>query len=631
MNKTTSEENGEVKRTINKQDAPTYSYENSFASYYPNSTSPSVASQPLPGQPPLPPMPPPPGALPPLPHVFPAMPQVSQIQSWAHPPWQWIAPQATALAPQTPRDITSTSTRGNYTRRDRFNHNRNNVYPQRGNFHRKNRRPRFDQPHAFDPTAYFGQTLTGGISIDWQRTGFPATQADALNHMSIAIANQAASGTNVEKQEGDQDIKIVSEVGVKKTKQRKPMSQNYPSRPWNLEDAQSALKVENEYNKTVRAQSLIIKFPDPDLNKDIVREFHSGIQNIHFQSPSGPRYCFIQMAEDVNIDEAIKELEKIPFGVGHLKVEKKSLRDEDYPSPEEIDPYTLYVGNLPESVNVNEVKSKFPTASRVDVGYAQKMRNTRYAFIRYTSVEESIAAYKKAHDLMWDTRSIIVRFRRQRGNTCLPGESKNNAKKVKEEPNDANVKKEVAATCNGDQKSNQENNKNDDEEQKIQSMPVNRTENSSALANDSRFNVENPPTSVKSTETSQQPQQQPWTSPSPQLPSAAEGSPAPPINNTEETVMITTIKEEPEDYDEMEMSYMPMDDDDDDDDEPDELDESNDEIDDNDNEADEGDDQEGSIDSNVQNRRNDERNSDTPDHLDQMFNELENIVGDIEL
>lgn len=44
---------------------------------------------------------------------------------------------------------------------------------------------------------------------------------------------------------------------------------------------------------------------------------------------------------------------------------------------------------------------------------------------------------------MWDTRSIIVRFRRQRGNTCLPGEPKPNIKKVKEEPNNvAQVKKE---------------------------------------------------------------------------------------------------------------------------------------------------------------------------------------------
>lgn len=33
---------------------------------------------------------------------------------------------------------------------------------------------------------------------------------------------------------------------------------------------------------------------------------------------------------------------------------------------------------------------------------------------------------------MWDTRSIIVRFRRQRGNTNLPGEQKN-LKKVRDE------------------------------------------------------------------------------------------------------------------------------------------------------------------------------------------------------
>ena len=155
------------------------------------------------------------------------------------------------------------------------------------------------------------------------------------------------------------------------------MSQSYPSRPWNREDAEKALTVENEYTRSVKAKSLIIKFPDPDLNKDIVRKFHPGIQNIHFQSPSGPRFCFVQMGEDVDIEQAIKDLQNIPFGVGHLKVERKSLREEDAPKPEEIDPYTLYIGNLPESVNVNEVKSKFPLASRVDVGYAQKMRNTR--------------------------------------------------------------------------------------------------------------------------------------------------------------------------------------------------------------------------------------------------------------
>ncbi|KAH0568257.1 uncharacterized protein LOC123268660 isoform X1 [Cotesia glomerata] len=632
MSKTINNENGEAKNGMNKQDT-TYGYETSYSSYYPSSNSPSTANQPLPGQPPLPPMPPPPGALPPLPHVFSPMPQVTQIQSWAPAPaWQWITPQATALAAQTSRDITN-STRGNYTRRDRFTHNRNNVYPPRGNFHRKNRRPRFDQtPTPFDPTtAYFGQSLAAGnISIDWQR-GFAAAHNDAqnlVNHMAMSMSNQS-SGVN-DRQDGDQDVKIVSELPVKKGKQRKPMSQNYPSRPWNREDAQSALKVENEYNKTVRAQSLIIKFPDPDLNKDIVREFHTGIQNIHFQSPSGPRYCFIQMAENVNIDEAIKELEKIPFGVGHLKVERKSLRDEDFPMPEEIDPYTLYVGNLPESVNVNEVKSKFPTATRVDVGYAQKMRNTRYAFIRYTSVEESIAAYKQAHDLMWDTRSIIVRFRRQRGNTCLPGEPKSNTKKVKEEPNNVNVKTEQSSCTNNQTSKNNHNNKTSEDIQQTIGTVSSRSESNNTTKNiDVRFSSDNSPITVIPTEISQQ--KQPWTEKSPLLPPAAEAPPPPPENESE-SILITTIKEEPEDFDEMEIPYVPMDDgeddDDDDDDEPDQLDDSNDEME--DGQQDDLEEQTDYYESEIQNKQNSGR-AEQPDHLDRMFNELENIVGDIEL
>ncbi|KAK0085157.1 hypothetical protein PV325_005696 [Microctonus aethiopoides] len=638
MNRTTADDNVNAKRTLNKQEA-TYGYENTYSTYYSNSSSPSTNNQPLPGQPPLPPMPPPPGALPPLPHVFSAVPQVAQIQTWTHatPTWQWIAPQATALPTQPARDVmVNNAGRGNFSRRDRFPHNRNNVYSPRGSFHRKNRRPRFDQTHVqFDPSAYFGQSLTG-MNIDWQRTGFTTGLNDShVNHMAIPISNQLPSSGNTERQEGgDADVKIVSEVAIKKTKQRKPMSQNYPSRPWNRDDAQSALKVENEYNKTVRAQSLIIKFPDPDLNKDIVREFHQGIQNIHFQSPSGPRYCFIQMSEDVNIDEAIKELEKIPFGVGHLKVERKSLRDEDYPMPEEIDPYTLYVGNLPESVNVNEVKSKFPTATRVDVGYAQKMRNTRYAFIRYTSVEESIAAYKKAHDLMWDTRSIIVRFRRQRGNTCLPGEPKNNPKKVKNELDDNGVKNE-RAECNGGQRPRQDGEVKDKTADNHQqsNTTTNQHENNANLEQKSRSPSEHPTVSTSSVETSQQPTQL-WTSQSSELPSPTDTllQPPPSVNDSEETVIITTIKEEPDDYDEMEMPYMRMigdDDDDDDDDEPDELDASNDEMDDNDIEPDDRE-HENSLELRMKSKRDEETSCNAPDHLDQMFNALDNIVDEIE-
>lgn len=151
------------------------------------------------------------------------------------------------------------------------------------------------------------------------------------------------------------------------------MSQNYPSKPWNKEDAEKALRVENEYT-TVKSRELKIEFPDPDINPDIVKLFHPNIQSIHFQNPSKPRYCFIKMAKNVDIDDAIKELEKVQFGGGNLKVKRKSKDDNSM--PEDINPYILYIGNLPESLNKNELKSKFPTAALIE-HYPEKMRNTR--------------------------------------------------------------------------------------------------------------------------------------------------------------------------------------------------------------------------------------------------------------
>jgi len=63
--------------------------------------------------------------------------------------------------------------------------------------------------------------------------------------------------------------------------------------------------------------------------------------------------------------------------------------------------------------------------------------------MRYNSVDDAIADYKKAYGLMWDTRSIIVKFRRKEGNAYLPEELKPDVKKVKEETsNVAQVEKE---------------------------------------------------------------------------------------------------------------------------------------------------------------------------------------------
>ena len=697
--KRVSEKDNEAKQTFVKQESINFGYDaSSYANYSSSSSSPSTVAQPLPGQPPLPPMPPPPSGVPPPPHVFGPVPsQVAPIQAWAHPhaPWQWITSQTSPLPPPTPREITNTfqremPLRGNYVRRERFSHsNRSNMYVQRNNFQRKNRRlARFGQSQGqFDQAAYFaGATLTGSLGLaEWQRNNYTATANDAIiNHMTVPLPNHPippippgiVTSRHSEETE-DRDVKT-KEVIVKKNKPRKPMSQSYPSRPWNREDAERALKTENEYNKKnkINAQSLIIKFPDPDLNKDIVRLFHPGIQNIHFQSPSGPRYCFIQMAENVNIDEAIKDLEKIQFGVGNLKVERKSLRDEDNPMPEEIDPYTLYIGNLPESVNVNEVKSKFPTA-RVDVGYAQKMRNTRYAFIRYNSVDEAISAYKQAHDLMWDTRSIIVRFRRQRGNACLPGEPKPNVKKVKEESsNAAQVKKEQsmnhiefkpnvkklkeegnnANQMTKDDKINHADKSSTNQDANSVEARLQENDNSKKAQNKSILQVQEQnanshssvlPISITSAKTAQEQQQQPWTSQSPQIPSASEASPPCPtkVNAVEETVMLSEIKEEPLDYEEMDMQSDDDDDDDNVDDDDDNVDDDDDDdekpdVTDNDEDSDVTDNDEDNNDEDFEENKNidDDGNiifSDKPretlqddeDNLNQMFSKLENTTS----
>lgn len=79
-------------------------------------------------------------------------------------------------------------------------------------------------------------------------------------------------------------------------KKKKPLSQNIPARrDWLLDDAEKALNIEKEYNKRYKNQSLIIKFPDLELNKEIVSRYHPAIENVHFQQPSTARFCFVTL------------------------------------------------------------------------------------------------------------------------------------------------------------------------------------------------------------------------------------------------------------------------------------------------------------------------------------------------
>lgn len=101
--------------------------------------------------------------------------------------------------------------------------------------------------------------------------------------------------------------------------------------------------------------------------------------------------------------------------------------------------------------------------------------------MRYNSVDDAIADYKKAYGLMWDTRSIIVKFRRKEGNAYLPEELKTDVKKVKEEPNNAAQIEKKQNTNHVELKSNES--KKEDSNGQMKENKVNHADKSSANQN----------------------------------------------------------------------------------------------------------------------------------------------------
>lgn len=355
--------------------------------------------------------PPPPPSTQPLPQqqiVTPPQPQWVPVQQWVPNPMGRMN-QMRQLRPMRPMGPQMGPMMGPMGPRiwrggGHFKGNRNRFNPMKKNHRYQNSPNKLDQQNNVSSSNVKNSSQSGGS-----------------NRSANVTIKVEASSTGAE-----------NEIIIEE-KKRKPMSKWYPAKPWNRQDAEKALKVELEtYKKQVK--TLIIRFPDPDLSWDLIKSYHSSIEKVHFQVPSGARYCFIQLSDDADVDKVISELSHIEFyNLGNIKVERKFEKPEENVTPEMIDPYTLYIGNLPLTISTNVIKEKFPTAARVDVGFAQRMKYTRYAFIRYQTVEESIAAFKASHNVMFDSRTLIVRFRRQKGEACLPSDQKAETKKSRRE------------------------------------------------------------------------------------------------------------------------------------------------------------------------------------------------------
>ncbi|CAH1108603.1 unnamed protein product [Psylliodes chrysocephalus] len=209
-------------------------------------------------------------------------------------------------------------------------------------------------------------------------------------------------------------------------KKKRPLSKVGPLKiSWTTEEAQAALDVEMECNKRSRRQGLIIKFPDQELNRDIVTNFHTSIETVHFQQPSTPRYCFVSLVDSADPETVIRHINQIPFGLGYLTAEHKNdKQDEKTIRPCDIDPLTLYVGNLAQDITKDDIIKTYPKQKRIDIGYARKMKYTRYAFVSFYTVDDAIEAFKKTYSSQLHSKSLIVRFRRLHGTVGLPGETR---------------------------------------------------------------------------------------------------------------------------------------------------------------------------------------------------------------
>ncbi|KAI8128724.1 Protein painting of fourth [Lucilia cuprina] len=211
------------------------------------------------------------------------------------------------------------------------------------------------------------------------------------------------------------DKKTAAKTIVKMKTKRKAISERYRlSKSWCEEDAILALKTEESNARKLQTDIiLIIRFPDPELSREIVKCYSPDIESVHFQLNYAPRYCLVHLKPGTDVEKTIDDLSKVPFGTGFLSVEIKQIPYKVHSTKlNEVDPYTLYVGNLPTTIACKTLKNHFPGAARIDIGFAQRMKYTRYAFIRYQSVEKAIEAYNRMLDAEIGGRTITIRFRR---------------------------------------------------------------------------------------------------------------------------------------------------------------------------------------------------------------------------
>jgi hypothetical protein len=179
-------------------------------------------------------------------------------------------------------------------------------------------------------------------------------------------------------------------------------------------DCERAQKAEQELVHSGRA--FTIKVADPPITQDIVKGWSSGIETAVFTRPVEPRQFLIVFKPNTNIKKELETLKKLNFAGGKVQVEEKIDRGSEVgANPEAIDPYSLYVSNLHESVTKESLGALFPKATTVTPPRKHNPKlgsSTKFAFISFDSAADALQSFKESYQAVLNGNSIVMRFRR---------------------------------------------------------------------------------------------------------------------------------------------------------------------------------------------------------------------------
>ncbi|ODN03588.1 Protein painting of fourth [Orchesella cincta] len=214
-----------------------------------------------------------------------------------------------------------------------------------------------------------------------------------------------------------------------------------------------ALKAEQELTST-QGRILKITLPDPVVTHDSAKGWSNAIETVLFARPVEPRSFTVVLQAGANVKKEIEKLSKVAVGNGKLTVKEHNPAELGHTGGHNkdpadlIDPYTLYVTNLPESINKPELEELFKGATVTSPRkHNPKMgTSSKFAFVAFETAEAALTAFKENFNKKVDGKSIIMRFRR-----LSPAEQKQSqvketpATEVKATPKAAEVKKPAAA------------------------------------------------------------------------------------------------------------------------------------------------------------------------------------------